>query len=228
MSTTMTRVQLFSYTIGYCLLQQLSVEAFSASSSFVGGTCRSTRSLFSSTTGSNRALHQQQSTCGGGNLVMYGDGPNSQELNAWSVIATTERWISDTLKSSNQLASSSAAPSSPSLSVGGNNPYARKEVSYYCETSRESSMIVAGIFRMLKEARERGEQHGIEEEIRADTVGRFMDFAFIVGVFWIYFLTRLFIGDLFTNSRYFSLFLYRRKRLFTKNYASNASNCCSR
>jgi hypothetical protein len=110
---------------------------------------------------------KRQASAGG--MVMYNDQPNSPEVNAWSVIASTERWISDTLKSSNELASSS--PSSMSSGSAGNNPYARKEVSYYCETSKESSMIVAGIFRMLKEARERGETHGSDEEERSEMLG---------------------------------------------------------
>jgi hypothetical protein len=140
-----------------------SVKSFSASSSFVGG--YSTKSL-------NDAIPSSSINSKYG-LVMYGDPPNKPELNAWSVIASTERWISDTLKSSNQLASSSSSPSGGSMSVGGNNPYARKEVSYYCETSKESSMIVAGIFRMLREARERGEQHGSDEDDRAQAVGTY-------------------------------------------------------
>jgi transposase-like protein len=173
----MTRSMLISYVMACWLVHQSFVNGFSASSSFVCGDCRSTRSLRRSTT------NAQQSAAAASHLVMYGDAPNSPELNAWSVIATTERWISDTLKSSNQLASSTSA-SNGSLSVGGNNPYARKEVSYYCETSKETSMIVAGIFRMLKEARERGEQHGTEEEQRADALGKLLNFC--NGVFTIF------------------------------------------
>ena len=138
------------------------VKSFSVSSSFVGGY---------STKVFNDIIPSSSSISNKYGIVMYGDSPNKPELNAWSVIASTERWISDTLKSSNQIASSSSSPSSGSMSVGGNNPYARKEVSYYCETSKESSMIVAGIFRMLREARERGEQHGSDEEERAQAVG---------------------------------------------------------
>ena len=42
------------------------------------------------------------------------------------------------------------------------NPYARKEVSYVCETSGEACGVVGGIFRRVREARELGEQHGKE------------------------------------------------------------------
>ena len=117
-----------------------------------------------------------------GGMTMYDnlrDQPNQPEQNAWAVIATTERWIADTLKTNNQLAgsssssSSSSGTSSSSSSNSGlnSNPYARKEVSYYCETNKESPMIVAGIFRMLKEARERGENHGETEQERYEQIG---------------------------------------------------------
>jgi hypothetical protein len=145
------------------------VYAFSAFSSFTGVRSSSARSWL-------YALPKERSQSNkvsAGGLVMYGDSPNSPELNAWSVIASTERWIAETLKSTNQMMSSSSSSFSSSMNAAGNNPYARKEVSYYCETSNESSMIVAGIFRMLKEARERGEAHGSDEEERAELLGMF-------------------------------------------------------
>jgi len=83
--------------------------------------------------------------------------PPSNEFNAWTVLATTEQWISTTLASADTSAG---------------NPYTRKEVSYIHEPSSESAMIVAGIFRRLKEAREMGERHGTMEEDRADEQGK--------------------------------------------------------
>jgi hypothetical protein len=90
-------------------------------------------------------------------LVMYdqrGDAPQPpQPVNAWSVLARTEEWISATLQAS--------------ASADGQNPYTRKEVSYVCETASDQAMIVAGIFRRLKESRELGQRHGEQEQERA-------------------------------------------------------------
>jgi len=86
-------------------------------------------------------------------LVMYDssyDPPSSPEFNAWTVLSNTERWICRTLADSNAAA--------------GGNPYTRKEVSYSCETSPDGPMVVTGIFRRLKEARQLGENHGAQEE----------------------------------------------------------------
>ncbi len=46
------------------------------------------------------------------------------------------------------------------------NPYARKEVSYVCETGNELSLVVGGIFRRVREARELGESHGKSAQLR--------------------------------------------------------------
>lgn len=46
------------------------------------------------------------------------------------------------------------------------NPYARKEVSYVCETGDELSGVVGGIFRRIREGRELGESHGRSAELR--------------------------------------------------------------
>lgn len=85
--------------------------------------------------------------------------PNADKnpINAWSVLATTEEWISSTLQAATQ--------------PNGQNPYTRKEVSYVCETSTEQAMIVAGIFRRLKEARLLGQRHGEQEQERALDTG---------------------------------------------------------
>ena len=84
------------------------------------------------------------------------DPPSSPDYNAWTVLSNTEKWISDTLAASE-------------TSMG--NPYTRKEVSYACEPAKDTPMIVASIFRRLKEVRELGERHGEDEEERADVEG---------------------------------------------------------
>jgi hypothetical protein len=122
----------------------LAAAAFSTHSSFTAALHRSSRRR-AFTTGPSRAS----------SLVMYDssrDPPSSPELNAWQVLATTERWISSTLAASD---------------TGTGNPYSRKEVSYVCEPQKDSALIAAGIFRRLKEAREEGESHGATEEARA-------------------------------------------------------------
>lgn len=75
---------------------------------------------------------------------------NSNTDNVWSVLANTEKWISETLQSSDN--------------GSGGNPYSRKEVNYVCETQQDSPMITANIFKRLREAREMGELHGQSEE----------------------------------------------------------------
>jgi hypothetical protein len=79
------------------------------------------------------------------------DPPSSPELNAWSVLASTERWISATLAEQKNGASNNM------------NPYTRKEVVYDCESFSDSPMIVASLFRRLKEARKSGETHGRQQ-----------------------------------------------------------------
>ncbi|KAG7342723.1 hypothetical protein IV203_020673 [Nitzschia inconspicua] len=81
------------------------------------------------------------------------DPPNE---NVWSVLANTEKWIASTLKHAEQTSSSG-------------NPLSRKEVSYVCETSQDPAMILANIFRKLKEARQLGETHGQDQEELAES-----------------------------------------------------------
>lgn len=97
-----------------------------------------------------------------------GSGSSSNPINAWTVLSNTEQWISKTLLDSNAAASSSSSSSSGGI---GQNPYSRKEVSYVCEASGESAIIVANLFRRLKEAREMGECHGKQEVARSERVG---------------------------------------------------------
>lgn len=98
-------------------------------------------------------------------MLMYepgSDPPNKGESSGvWSALANTEKWITQTLADSNRA----AAPGQPS----GSNPYARKEVSYVCETADDSTMAIAGIFRHVREAREIGENHSrMQEQILED------------------------------------------------------------
>ena len=74
---------------------------------------------------------------------------SSNQANVWSVLAHTEKWISETLASTE---------------TETGNPYSRKEVNYVCETNTDSPMIAANMFKRLREARELGQQHGVSEE----------------------------------------------------------------
>lgn len=60
----------------------------------------------------------------------------------------------------------SSASSSGSGFQPQDNPYARKEVSYVCETGSELCVVVGGIFRRVREARELGESHGKSADLR--------------------------------------------------------------
>jgi len=105
--------------------------------------------------------------------------------NVWTVLANTERWISDTLDKSNTAANDRNAKlreeekkskmhfadekekqQQSSSAQPQDNPYARKEVSYVCETGDELSLVVGGIFRRVREARELGESHGKSAHLR--------------------------------------------------------------
>jgi hypothetical protein len=122
----------------------------------------------------------------------------SDASNVWTVLANTERWISDTLDKSNRAANERNAQlrkkeeeierksklhfaeEKQSAAADNNkdgdekntnlkpkdNPYARKEVSYVCETGDELSGVVGGIFRRIREGRELGESHGRSAELR--------------------------------------------------------------
>ena len=120
-------------TLPLALLSLLPLAAAWSPSAFTGRAL-STASVPSRRT-NRQNRHKQQ-------LSMY-DGPSH---NAWSVLSTTEEWISATL-------AESAA-----------NPYTRKEVSYICEPSAEPSLILAGLFRRLKDAREQGQEHGRQQQ----------------------------------------------------------------
>ena len=75
------------------------------------------------------------------------------------------------------------------------NPYARKEVSYVCETGDELSGVVGGIFRRIREGRELGESHGRSAELR-------------LGELLIYYHMILCCVSFFNYSTYYILTLY--------------------
>ena len=81
-----------------------------------------------------------------------------ENSSVWSALANTERWISETL---NRAGVGNAA----------NNPYSRKEVNYDCEYSDALELVVAGIFRRLREVRELGQSHADVEKERKEALG---------------------------------------------------------
>lgn len=76
--------------------------------------------------------------------------------NVWSILSNTEKWISNTMAEAQ---------------TGNSNPLSRKEVSYVCETSNDPAMIVANVFRKIKEVRELGESHAQDQEALVDEKG---------------------------------------------------------
>jgi hypothetical protein len=89
-------------------------------------------------------------------------GPHgsSNTENVFSVLAKTEKWISQTLESAE---------------TNSGNPYSRKEVNYVAEIAADSPMIAANIFKRLREAREMGELHGASEEDHMQEKGMFAE-----------------------------------------------------
>ncbi|OEU12204.1 hypothetical protein FRACYDRAFT_244462 [Fragilariopsis cylindrus CCMP1102] len=77
--------------------------------------------------------------------------------NVWAILSNTEKWISQTLADAQKGKKE--------------NPLSRKEVSYVCETSKDPAMILANIFRKVKEARQLGESHGQDQEELIDEKG---------------------------------------------------------
>ena len=78
--------------------------------------------------------------------------------NVWAILSNTEKWISQTLADAQ-------------IKGKKENPLSRKEVSYVCETSKDPAMIIANIFRKVKEARQLGESHGQDQEELIDEKG---------------------------------------------------------
>ena len=148
-------------------------------------------------TATTRLHYKEQPTAGSdfsesSNGSGGGGGGESNGANVWSILANTERWISDTLDRSNQaevtrqkqqqqqnkkdsklhFADEKAEEEEQQQQQGGgkNNPYARKEVSYVCETAADLAAVVGGVFRRVREARELGESHGRGVEARLGTM----------------------------------------------------------
>lgn len=99
--------------------------------------------------------------------------PTDEDI--FNILANTEKWISDTLDKTNESArkaqgmhyAEDATPdplSEEEKAASGSNPYARKEVTYACETGEEICGVLGGIFRRVREARELGERHGAEND----------------------------------------------------------------
>ena len=150
------------------------------------------------TGGHTSCLYYKEPTPNADGSASADSSGSDNSSNVWSVLANTERWISDTLDRSNKAANArrdaAAAEaeklkkqkeqeekskamhfadekgeeqsSSSSLPPPKDNPYVRKEVSYVCETGNELSVVVGGIFRRVREARELGESHGRGVEAR--------------------------------------------------------------
>jgi hypothetical protein len=143
-------------------------------------------------TATTRLHYKEQPNAGSDFSESGGGGGESNGANVWSVLANTERWISDTLDRSNQaevtrqkqqqqqnkkdsklhFADEKAEEEEQQQQQGGgkNNPYARKEVSYVCETAADLAAVVGGVFRRVREARELGESHGRGVEARLGTM----------------------------------------------------------
>jgi hypothetical protein len=183
------------------LLAASSAAAFSALSSFAR------RTPFSGVTQHSQHYQSQLPT-----ITMYDssrESSSSPELNSWHVLASTERWISATLADQN-----SPKASSSNASTNNNNPYTRKEVSYACESFVDSPMIVASIFRRLKEAREVGEKHAKAQlELKQKCQGTIHNRK----------TTR---ADKDSNSPH--PFSHFRRRISTQNASTNSSRCHSR
>ena len=75
-----------------------------------------------------------------------GDPP----IDAWTALAQTERWISETLQNATSTSTNS-------------NPYSRKEVSFSCDGQGNVALIIAGIWKRLYQARQQGQEHGKQQ-----------------------------------------------------------------
>jgi hypothetical protein len=121
-------------------------------------------------------------------LVMYeGVGKNDENSGAgadssdivWTSLATTEKWIQQTLNMGETSGGNEPTPGGPRLpakKAGDNNetinPYTRKEVQYECEESKSLAGVMAGIFARLRALREMGDEHCEEmQDIAASLEG---------------------------------------------------------
>lgn len=78
----------------------------------------------------------------------------------WKSLSDTEKWIGQTLESVSDDSTKK-------------NPFARKEVSYVCDTTCEVSQFISRVFLRLKEMREMGDAHGKKEVRNALEQGEF-------------------------------------------------------
>jgi hypothetical protein len=112
-----------------------------------------------------------------GRGLNYNASPERQPLpeamsprnSVWDVLIKTEQWLKGTLKEPSSDNNNSAAP--PAKPQHQGTPLSRKEIAYVCETSEDSAMILANIFRKIKEVRELGERHGQQQEALSDQQG---------------------------------------------------------
>jgi hypothetical protein len=119
----------------------------------------------------------------------------ANDENVWSVLATTERWISEILANT---------------SKDGSTPLSRKEVSYVCEISTDAAMVLASIFRKLKEARQLGETHGEEQEEFLQEMGE--------GVYIYFFIYYYLFMDLLIQTNYNHLELFSHHHYVCYSY----------
>lgn len=109
--------------------------------------------------------------------------PGADAGRVWSVLAATERWIGASLDRCNRAENARLdaeaerkkklhfADEAPRSAPRADNPYARKEVSYVCETGEDVAAVVGGVFRRVREARELGEGHGKAAAARMGELG---------------------------------------------------------
>ena len=141
------------------LLGITGTNAFLISPSWMGRTKTWTISSSDATCSSSTTTNGHRTPTGRSSSISpsttrlyYEPAKSDHPYNVWNVLATTERWIQSTLAEAN------------ANSRGTGNPWSRKEVSYVCETSTDLALILANIFRKLKEARQLGETHGQQQE----------------------------------------------------------------
>ena len=102
-------------------------------------------------------------------LLFYhqaGDPP----VDAWTALAQTERWISETLQNANGNNNNS----NNSNGGGGDNPYARKEVSFSAETHNDMALVISSIWKRLHQARLLGEKHGKQQQKLQEEQGEYI------------------------------------------------------
>eukprot|EP00816_Leptocylindrus_hargravesii_P007429 CAMPEP_0196807284 /NCGR_PEP_ID=MMETSP1362-20130617/7241_1 /TAXON_ID=163516 /ORGANISM="Leptocylindrus danicus, Strain CCMP1856" /LENGTH=474 /DNA_ID=CAMNT_0042181129 /DNA_START=43 /DNA_END=1467 /DNA_ORIENTATION=- len=107
--------------------------------------------------------------------LFYGPDSNNKADNkefpdnvVWQTLAKTEKWIETTLHGSGSYAANPKEEAEGKKS----NPYARKEVSYVCETTNEVTEVICRLFARMREVREIGEAHGKNERLKMEEQGK--------------------------------------------------------